>query len=978
MLNLLPHLLLVAFVGIILTFLIFRLRFFSTEGVSGKVFFSLGSFLLLAVTVWEGMKRLPAYNDWFIVEIYPIIDATQFIIFLIGVVMLTVGLALYADFWQSRRSDIETREQKLSVLNNLQRDARGPYQFMQLLDMSVKEIISYMPECSGAVFLLNRNRRQFVLASAVGFSMPEQAALEYFPLERNLVSQSIDVGEPLLGGKFEVIDRSGKIQTSRFNSSLVLPLVSGMDKIGAIILLSEDNRYFSNQEVRYLQPVAEWLAEKIKSARLERELSSAHSESKRNEATKSDLTTRILGISDALNSTDPVVSFCRSLVGLATAKSAHIAGIVNGQLQVHGGSEPLVDLSESYKTALVDAVDRNKPLIINQEATTDDGRQYVAFSTLVYPMKDQQQGKNALLMCRDGAPFKLNDFELKTVEIFAHLGCLVFQGDNTRRQNLTHRKGFQTILNLIQFDPEERFLDTPGFLMEQLKKLLPSGSIGITHIKNNDGSMKAVTGYNVESSRMDSLEIFPGEGVIGMAVNQGEVQFAYGRNAVAKAVETFEPSIRDNLYRMFGERGLPLFIAACPIQCMEQVVGVVTLFLFELSESEQSEWERLLTLAVSLYSMRLTAAELHRLGRAMEGQGIERSNTGTVLNHLNNHLSAIVGNAELAISRPELDGESVEHLRSIVLEAEQAAGYLKDSLGVIPITNEVAETKGTQQTLDDLIQSVLNPYHVSGKLYMIGGHPREVSFKFDSPVFVDIIEKDVRKLAESALEKFAATADEDDRLTVSTYRQGKFVYLDISRHRENFPPVERVAGFGDYKLARDVLRFRPADNYLRHAVDSSCLYAYDRMNQAPSYLSFKFPVRSQTNTKLSESGSTISVLAVDDQTVILDLISAMCQSLNYRVKTATNGRTAIQAVKDSRFDIALIDLAMPEMSGLEVAARIRKIAPNLPIVLVTGWEVDIDTAKLEAIGIEDVLYKPFRIEHLTEKIQSLALSSLHN
>ncbi|RKX24488.1 MAG: sigma-54-dependent Fis family transcriptional regulator, partial [Candidatus Zixiibacteriota bacterium] len=98
----------------------------------------------------------------------------------------------------------------------------------------------------------------------------------------------------------------------------------------------------------------------------------------------------------------------------------------------------------------------------------------------------------------------------------------------------------------------------------------------------------------------------------------------------------------------------------------------------------------------------------------------------------------------------------------------------------------------------------------------------------------------------------------------------------------------------------------------------------------------------------------------------------------YRVKIATNGEAAIQAVSDSRFDIALIDLAMPGMSGLEVAARIRKIAPDTPIVLVTGWGVDIDTSQLEAIGIKDVLYKPFRIEHLTEKIQSLVLAHSHN
>ena len=73
---------------------------------------------------------------------------------------------------------------------------------------------------------------------------------------------------------------------------------------------------------------------------------------------------------------------------------------------------------------------------------------------------------------------------------------------------------------------------------------------------------------------------------------------------------------------------------------------------------------------------------------------------------------------------------------------------------------------------------------------------------------------------------------------------------------------------------------------------------------------------------------------------------------------------------EASFDIVLTDLAMPGMSGLEVARRIRQLHPHTPIVLVTGWEVNISRAELEAAGITEVLYKPFRIEQLTEIIQS--------
>ncbi|MCK4301250.1 MAG: response regulator, partial [candidate division Zixibacteria bacterium] len=63
---------------------------------------------------------------------------------------------------------------------------------------------------------------------------------------------------------------------------------------------------------------------------------------------------------------------------------------------------------------------------------------------------------------------------------------------------------------------------------------------------------------------------------------------------------------------------------------------------------------------------------------------------------------------------------------------------------------------------------------------------------------------------------------------------------------------------------------------------------------------------------------------------------------------------------------------MPGMSGLEVANRVKKLDPDVPVVLVTGWEVAIEPAQLEAAGVSGLLHKPFRIEQLTDIINSAA------
>jgi CheY-like chemotaxis protein len=118
-----------------------------------------------------------------------------------------------------------------------------------------------------------------------------------------------------------------------------------------------------------------------------------------------------------------------------------------------------------------------------------------------------------------------------------------------------------------------------------------------------------------------------------------------------------------------------------------------------------------------------------------------------------------------------------------------------------------------------------------------------------------------------------------------------------------------------------------------------------------------------------------AVLAIDDEAIILDLIVAMCQSLGFSVRTASSGEAGLQLARQHHFDLVLTDLAMPGLSGLEVARELHKAQPDLPVILVTGWQASLDQADLDRAGIEHVLSKPFRIEQLTDIVRSIASQS---
>ncbi|MCP4685400.1 MAG: response regulator [bacterium] len=985
MLSGLPALLAPVLSLVVIVFLILRLGFFSRRAVEGRYPFLIGGALVFVAAVWETVGLAADYSEWFVVSAYAAIDLAQFACFAGGVLLMVIGLAFYADYWNTQAESIEARQGKLAILENLQHDARQPYHLLELLNQSLKEILVHYPSTSGAVFLVNRSRRQFVLTSFSGLSKQETALLEHYPLERNIVSQAVELGDPVLSARFDFVDRSGKPVQSRFNSCLILPLASGLEKIGGLLLFSEENRRFSRTDIGYLSPVAQWLAEKILSARLQRELASATRQVGQHSTELAETVSRYDSAAKAIVGAEAISRFCSSLSGLAQSESVHLCGLKRGDLSFYGGSEPLTELTENYKTALMDAIDRDKPLIINQEAAAEGGGKSTVMSSLVFPLRSGSD-RDALLLLRTGRPFAVSDRELKQIESLANMAGLVLRQDSFLRLGLTRRKGFDVVLRLLQSDEcAEGFIKDPGCFLRHITELLPTSSIGLALTRDVSGvlTLAEVTGSELTPSQA-RMQITAGEGDAGKAAISGESAAIFGRTNVARHLEAYGDVNRSLLRRMLGERGTPAFVAHCPILTGQDVVGVVIVYMYEIDESQRGEWERLLTLAAGLYSLRLSIDQLRSGQLASLTEGADSSGLGAVVNHINNHLSAVIGSAELLNRDDSLPGEARLRMEQIIAETEKASAFLSE---VLPkpleptpsIDEEPVPVASTGGSLDRVIEAVLQRHHISGDVYMAGQRPREISLRLgaDKPILFTSIQ--MREMFESVIEQFAARAEEEDAVTISTYVRNNYVFLDISRHRRNFSPVEAVAGFGRYYRSQQALADRPEDDYLEHLTEGVSFYAVDSAGAVPAYLSFKFPVVETADSvapQPKEAPATkIRLLAIDDQSVILDLISAMGRSLGYQVTTAGSGEEGLRLAQRDQFDIILTDLTLPGLSGLDVARRLRKLGNEVPIILVTGWEASLEPSELAAAGINEVLYKPFRMEQLTDVVQSVVTVS---
>jgi signal transduction histidine kinase/CheY-like chemotaxis protein len=116
---------------------------------------------------------------------------------------------------------------------------------------------------------------------------------------------------------------------------------------------------------------------------------------------------------------------------------------------------------------------------------------------------------------------------------------------------------------------------------------------------------------------------------------------------------------------------------------------------------------------------------------------------------------------------------------------------------------------------------------------------------------------------------------------------------------------------------------------------------------------------------LPRPGLPARVLVIEDEPMVGEVLLDLLRSAGHTPLWATEGRAALGLIETAAPpDIALVDLGLPGMSGVEVAGHIRTAHPGIPIVLVTGWTDRVDPEVLERHGITRVVAKPFRAEEI--------------
>ena len=112
------------------------------------------------------------------------------------------------------------------------------------------------------------------------------------------------------------------------------------------------------------------------------------------------------------------------------------------------------------------------------------------------------------------------------------------------------------------------------------------------------------------------------------------------------------------------------------------------------------------------------------------------------------------------------------------------------------------------------------------------------------------------------------------------------------------------------------------------------------------------------------------ILVVDDEQLLVKGIKFNLENEGYEVEAAYDGAAAVELARNTRYDLIILDVMMPEISGLEACQRIREFS-NVPIIMLTAKSEDADKLMGFESGADDYLTKPFNILELKARVRAL-------
>jgi len=351
-----------------------------------------------------------------------------------------------------------------------------------------------------------------------------------------------------------------------------------------------------------------------------------------------------------------------------------------------------------------------------------------------------------------------------------------------------------------------------------------------------------------------------------------------------------------------------------------------------------------------------------------------------VTHDFNNALTPIVGYTDLLLARPEIldDREkTLLHLRTVNTAAKDAAHVVKrlrefyrsrDEAEVFPLV-----------AIDSIVAQAISMTRPKWKDQALArGVSIEVKSESERTPLLSGNESDLREMLTNLIFNAADAISESGTITVRSRLDGGDVVIEVG---------DTGSGMTDEVRRKCLDPFFTTKGDAGTGLGLPMVYGIVRrhggavrIDSAPgkgTTFEVRLPLKPLTLSEKAAAAGPVAelrplrVLVVDDEPKILSLVGEYLEADRHHVETATNGRDGLNKLNAGHFDLIVTDRSMPQMNGEQLAAAAKRLRPDTPIVLLTGFGDLMSDQGEQPEGVDLIVSKPVTLSALREAVAKL-------
>ena len=343
-----------------------------------------------------------------------------------------------------------------------------------------------------------------------------------------------------------------------------------------------------------------------------------------------------------------------------------------------------------------------------------------------------------------------------------------------------------------------------------------------------------------------------------------------------------------------------------------------------------------------------------------------------IAHDFNNVLAVILGRVELAMEDVK-DAKLKKDLQIIEKTAMDAASTVRRLQEFSRVrVGHALEAVNIEQLVQDALQMV---------------ESRQVQLKQTASVNIDIATKlsqsgpvlgDAAELKQALVNIVFNSIDampKGGKITVTSEQENGFVVISVSDTGEGIPDEIKGRIFDPFFTTKGSKGLGLGLSVTYGIVNRhGGKIDFESAVGEGSTFTIKLPVAGEVEQKVpveakARAAKSAKILVVDDDPQVSEVLELMLKKLGHKVTVFNTGKKAVSAFTDGQYNMVITDLGMPDLTGREVAKAIKEKKPDTPVLLITGWGVQLELDEMPEI--DGLIAKPFTKKVLSDKVAEL-------